>query len=184
MDDDPVAPAAFSAAPGLTLGTDGAGRRASSRAGGDGDGAGGPACTSSLLLALTPAGVVDGVAPVESGCLVAGGVSAAGAERDSDGWGWGGSCATTSSLGGGGSAEPDAVARASRAAPAPGSTGGFTAFGCPPGSGKAWADRLFAAGRSGSRFSSGFDGSRVPAGGAAWSTGPCGAVGGGTMRPT
>ena len=85
MDDDPVAPVAFSAAPGLTLGTDGAGRRASSRAGGDGDGAGGPACTSSLLLALPPAGVVDGVAPVESGCLVAGGVSATGADRDSDG---------------------------------------------------------------------------------------------------
>jgi len=85
MDDAPVAPAAFSAAPRLALGTDGAGRRASSRAGGDGDGAGGAACASSLPLTLTPAGGVDGVAPVESGCLVAGGVSAAGAERDSDG---------------------------------------------------------------------------------------------------
>jgi len=85
MDDDPAAPATFSAAPGLTLGTDGAGRRASSGAGGDGDGAGGPACTSSLPLALTPAGGVDGAPPVESGCLVAGGVSAAGADRDSDG---------------------------------------------------------------------------------------------------
>ncbi len=85
MDDDPAAPATFSAAPGLTLGTDGAGRRASSGAGGDGDGAGGPAWTFSLPPALTPAAGVDGAPSVESGCLVAGGVSAAGADRDSDG---------------------------------------------------------------------------------------------------
>jgi hypothetical protein len=74
MGDDPVAPAAFSAASRLTLGTDRAGRRASSRGASDGDSAGGAACTSSVPLALAPAGDVDGVA-----------VSAAGADRESDG---------------------------------------------------------------------------------------------------
>jgi hypothetical protein len=83
-DDDPVAPAAFSAAPRLTLGR---GRRGSSRGGGDGDSAGGAACTPSVPLALASAGGIDGVAPVksESGCLVAGAISGGGADRRSDG---------------------------------------------------------------------------------------------------